>query len=491
MGIDDLVLRLAERYDELLAQGQPVTPEELCRDCPHLIREVRARIEGLQATSPLPSTSQALANSLPTTELPAESVGRNIGRIPTGERYKILRLHARGGLGEVLVALDQELHREVALKRILKGSRDDGASRRWFVREAEVTARLEHPCVVPIHDLQYDAEGQPFYVMKLVQGETVETAIQRFHDADRNAKRDPGERSLALRELLNRFVAVCTTIAYVHDRGVLHRDLKPRNIMLGKYGETLVVDWGLAKPFERSEAARASGEESVRTSAPIPGDQETQTGDVKGTPAYTSPEQATGRIDLIGPGSDIFALGATLYAILTGVGPFHGSDALSKASRCEFAAPGAVKPGGPAALERVCLKAMAQKPEDRYETARELADDVERWLADEPVLACREPWADKIRRWAKRHPRWCVWLVIAVLICLYELGQLGPVRSVIKLPYVLQPFYPPAVALLIYGLLRLGWLAKRRFGPLLGLALVGAVLFCLSVLTLFLRALVR
>jgi serine/threonine protein kinase len=394
-----------------------------------------------------------------------------------GPRYKILRPHARGGLGEVLVALDQELHREVALKRMLKGGRDYSAGHRWFVREAEMTARLEHPGVVPIYDLQYDSDGQPYYIMKFIQGESLDVAIKRFHDADRDPKRDAGERSLALRELLNRLIAVCNTIAYVHSRGVLHRDLKPHNIMLGKYGEALVVDWGLAKSFERSEEARATGEESVRASATKEGDQETRTGDVKGSPAYMSPEQATGRIDEVGPASDIFGLGATLYAILTGTGPFQGSNALSKASRCEFTAPGKVKLGVPPALEGVCLKAMALKPEDRYETATALADDVVRWLADEPLLAFREPWADRFRRWTMRHRGFVAAMSVLFLIAAYLFGRLGPVRYYINLKYDLQPFYPPAVALLIYGLLWLALWAKRHLRPPLAIVLVVAVLF--------------
>src|SRR5262249_24611167 len=171
--------------------------------------------------------------------------------------------------------------------------------------------------------------------MRFVQGETLDTAIKRFHEADKDARRDPGERSLAMRELLNRWIAVCNTIAYAHSRGVLHRDLKPQNIMLGKYGETLVVDWGLAKTIERNEAARATGEETVRPSTVEENDHETRPGDVKGTPAYMSPEQASGRIDEVGPASDVFALGATLYAILTGTAPFQGPNSLARARRGE------------------------------------------------------------------------------------------------------------------------------------------------------------
>src|SRR5262249_27102778 len=151
------------------------------------------------------------------------------------------------GLGEVHVALDEELPRQVALKRIRGPRAGDPQSRRRFLQEAEITARLEHPGVVPIHGLVQDSSGQPCYAMRLTEGEPLAGALARFHARD-GAGPDPGERRLALRDLLGRFVAVCNTIAYAHSKGVLHRDLKPANVMLGAYGETLVVDWGLAKP---------------------------------------------------------------------------------------------------------------------------------------------------------------------------------------------------------------------------------------------------
>src|SRR5262249_30038017 len=140
----------------------------------------------------------------------------------------------------------------------------DAESRRRFLLEAEVTARLEHPGVVPVHGLVHDEHGHPCYAMRFIQGETLREAIDRFHQADRPG-RDPAERSLALRQLLSRFVAICNTIAYAHSRGILHRDIKPSNVMLGKYGETLVVDWGLARPFERDEAIRNTSGEATLT----------------------------------------------------------------------------------------------------------------------------------------------------------------------------------------------------------------------------------
>ena len=178
-----------------------------------------------------------------------------------GQRFRVLRPHARGGLGAVFVALDAELHREVALKQILDQHADDPASRQRFLLEAEITGGLEHPGIVPVYGLGTYGDGRPYYAMRFIRGDSLKEAIDRFH-ADAALKRDPGRRSLALRKLLRRFLDVCNAIDYAHSRGVLHRDIKPGNIIVGKHGETLVVDWGLAKargPGRRRRGRRTSG----------------------------------------------------------------------------------------------------------------------------------------------------------------------------------------------------------------------------------------
>jgi serine/threonine-protein kinase len=317
-----------------------------------------------------------------------------------------LRFHADGALGEVFMARDSELNREVALKFIRPERAGDTDSRRRFLQEAEVTGRLEHPGVVPIYALGADPGGAPCYAMRFVRGETLQDAIEAFHAAEK-AGRDPSERSLALRELLGRFVSICGTMGYAHSRGILHRDLKPRNVMLGKYDETLVVDWGLAKPFEPGEVA-PPGDEEVLTPLATGGEagSGTPTVGTVGTLGYMSPEQAEARWEVMGPASDIFGLGAILYAILTGRAPYRGrtiEDVLEKVRRCAFRGPRQVKPGVPRALEAICLKAMARRPEDRYATAPDLAADVRRSLADEPVSAYPEPVVARARRWTRRH----------------------------------------------------------------------------------------
>ncbi len=220
-----------------------------------------------------------------------------------GQRFRILRPHAKGGLGAVFVALDNELHREVALKQILEKHADDAVSRQRFIAEAEITGGLEHPGVVPVYGLGTDANGRPYYAMRLIKGDSLKEAIDRFHK-DESLQKDLGRRSLELRRLLRRFTDVCNAVDYAHSRGVIHRDLKPANIIVGKHGETLVVDWGLAKAVGRSDPA--TGEQTIAPASS--GSSETLPGSALGTPAYMSPEQAEGQLDRLGPRSDVYSL---------------------------------------------------------------------------------------------------------------------------------------------------------------------------------------
>jgi serine/threonine-protein kinase len=352
---------------------------------------------------------------------------------PTGSRFQILRRHAEGGLGAVSVALDTELNREVALKQIRRSVADRADYRARFVLEAEITGALEHPGIVPVYSLGYDAGGQPFYAMRFIRGDSLADAIAAFHKRwpsqhSPGDDRTPGERmasasrELELRSLLRRFIDVCNAIGYAHSRGVLHRDLKPRNIMLGKFGETLVVDWGLAKAAGQGDADAALDVDTAIRPASASGTPDTMPGSAIGTPQFMSPEQAAGRLELLGARSDVYALGATLYAILTGHAPVEGSDVrevLDKVQRGEIAPPLVYDSAVARALEAICQKAMAMQPEDRYDSAGALAEDIERWLADEPVRAYHDSRLERSRRWARKHRTLTTSATAAVLVALF------------------------------------------------------------------------
>lgn len=336
-----------------------------------------------------------------------------------GLRYHILRPHAKGGLGEVFVAEDQELHREVALKEIQAFHANNAISRERFLLEAEITGRLEHPGIVPVYGQGQYPDGRPFYAMRFVHGGSFKEAIDRYHQGNASS-RSSSEATLEFRKLLGQFTDVCNAIGYAHSRGVLHRDIKPTNIMLGKYGETLVVDWGLARAMDRPEAVRTPDEKTLRPSSGS-GSGATQMGDIVGTPAFMSPEQAAGRNDLLGPASDVYSLGATLYYILTGRPAFQDKEVketLQQVRQGDFLPARSVRKGVPRPLDAICRKAMALRPEDRYASAREVADEIEHWLANEPVSAWHEPWIVRAQRQLARHKTVVSTVAAAVLVAL-------------------------------------------------------------------------
>ncbi len=361
-----------------------------------------------------------------------------------GQRFRILRPHAKGGLGAVFVALDNELHREVALKQILDHLADDTTSRQRFLIEAEITGGLEHPGIVPVYGLGIQGDGRPYYAMRFVKGDSLKEAIEHFRRDDplpggdggqrpgKGPSHDPGRRSLELRKLLRRFLDVCNAIDYAHSRGVIHRDIKPANLIVGKHGETLVVDWGLAKAVGKSDPG--SGERTLLPSS-ASGSSETLPGSALGTPAYMSPEQAEGDLDRVGPRSDVYSLGATLYCLLTGRPPYAGDDAgaiLRAVKRGEYRPPRAIDPSIDSALEAVCRKAMATKPDERYPSCRALADDVERWMADEPVTAWHEPRSRRARRWARRNRTAVTGAVVALVAGVVGLSAVLVVQTQAK-----------------------------------------------------------
>jgi serine/threonine protein kinase/tetratricopeptide (TPR) repeat protein len=443
-----------------------------------------------------------------------------------GPRYSMVDNFARGGMGNIWLAKDSMLKREIAYKELLPRAMRRSSIVERFIQEGQVTGQLEHPGIVPIYDLGYQENGTPFYAMKLVRGTEMKDQIEALHKIPKNT----AERHRAFVKLLGQFVDVCNALAFAHQRGVLHRDLKPQNVMIGGFGETLVLDWGLAKLLGRSEPGASNPEISVTgkyddefspdldesqdvisgatrltnnsdegnatklvgklgtdvtnivspeetgatkivsaqaldatnivdgaavdatniidaaeadatrmlgakkgstekttgpadktgpktqglhgASATVKTDARsegttTRYGSVMGTLAYMPPEQAEGKLDEMDARTDIYSLGAILYEILVNDAPIPRGkmqEMLDHVINKPIIPPREIDPSVPRPLDAIAMKALNKKIQDRYRSALDLARDVEDYLADEPVSVYEEPWYDKLRRWAKRHP---------------------------------------------------------------------------------------
>ncbi len=298
---------------------------------------------------------------------------------PPESRYTMDHLYAEGGIGQVFLARDRQLDRNVALKQLRPALLKHGALRSRFLQEARITGQLEHPGIVPVYELvAAPSSGSPFYSMRFVRGRTLVQASRDFH-GKRPASQ---EKDLELISLLSAFVTVCNTVAYAHSRGVVHRDLKGENVLLGDFGEVFVLDWGIAKvlaePEERDGACLSDGHPAAEASHAG----HTIQGDIVGTPAYMAPEQAAGRPDLVDRRTDIYGLGAILYEILTGQPPFTGAntvEVLEKVTRDAPTPPRRLWPEVPATLEAACLKALSKDPAERHPSAAALGLEVQTW----------------------------------------------------------------------------------------------------------------
>ena len=304
-----------------------------------------------------------------------------------GTKYTCVKELARGGMGTVYLAEDTELNRQVAIK-VLSTEEISEDLRRRMIREAQIIARLEHPGIVPVHDVGVLPDGRVFYAMKFVRGVRLD---------------EYAANTSSTRERLRKFQAVCDAVAFAHAQGVIHRDLKPQNIMIGSFGEVLVLDWGVAKIL-RDDKNVVSSEADTLMLPPASTSKTTDTahGTIIGTRQYMSPEQARGEVDQLDERSDIYSLGAVFYFLLTDQAPHDDK-------------PRAVNPKVPKPTEAVCLKAMARDRANRYTSAAELSADVSRLLDTEPVSAYRENAYEKVSRWVSKN-RFLVLLVLAYLL---------------------------------------------------------------------------
>jgi len=364
-------------------------------------------------------------------------------------RYIIEGEIARGGMGTILRAVDCDIRREVAVKYLL--NQTDARKKARFVEEAQITGQLEHPNIVPIHELGVDSLKRLFFSMKMVKGRSL---AQVLNDLRQNPK--AAEKEYSLRRLLNIFVNVCNALAYAHARGVVHRDLKPANIMIGDFGEVYVMDWGLAKVVKGGEAAEKAGPPAVafppshKVATPIAGPSQsisarrsskvetsrepeadlTQEGAIIGTPVYMPPEQAAGQVDAINQRSDIYSLGAILYEMLTLQPPIDKEGGyltiLMRVIQGEIVPPEQRNPQRakagklPKEISAVAMKALAKNPQDRYPNVEALRRDIERFQEGRSVSAKEDTKREMIWKFVKRNKAFSAATVVVAVVLLWS-----------------------------------------------------------------------
>jgi serine/threonine-protein kinase len=408
--LPEALCELLLRWQELRNQGQKVTAEELCADCPELAEELKQQIGVIQSMEGL------LGLEKDTVVEPSARAGQQAeaepGRIPG---YEILGVLGQGGMGVVYRARQVPLDRPVALKMMLEGPHAQPEQRARFRTEAEAVARLRHPNIVQIYEVG-ECAGQPYFSMEFVEGGSL---AQKLAGA-----------VLPARQAAQWVETLAEAVHAAHLRGIVHRDLKPANVLLqiadcklqiADLPETpptksaicnlqsaipKITDFGLAKRLDSADG-------------------QTQTGAILGTPSYVAPEQAEGKRKEIGPPADIYALGAILYEMLTGRPPFQGESILDTLEQVRFrepVPPSRLRPKVPHDLETICLKCLQKEPHKRYASAQELADDLRRFLTGEPIRARRTPLWEQGVKWAKSKPALAALLTVSAVAAAFLLG---------------------------------------------------------------------
>jgi serine/threonine protein kinase len=396
------------RWQELRQQGQPVAAEELCGDCPEMIEEVRQQIQALEAMEALLGMGEG-STADAAEELGPSEAAAGYPRVPG---YEVLEILGQGGMGVVYKARQLALGRLVALKMLLAGPHARPEQRARFRTEAEAAARLRHPHVVQIYEVG-EHQGQPYFAMEYVDGDSL-------------AQRLAGTL-LPARQAAELTATLADAVHAAHQQGIVHRDLKPANILIAdcrlqiadcKNGPDQfaicnlqsaikVTDFGLARRLDDAAAGP------------------TQSGAILGTPSYLAPEQAAGKTHTVGPAADVYALGAILYEMLAGRPPFQGESTLETLDQVrtqEPVPPSQLRPKVPRDLETICLKCLQKEPARRYGSADELAADLRRFLAGQPICARPTPHWEKAVKWARREPALAGLLAVSGLATASLLG---------------------------------------------------------------------
>lgn len=344
-------------------------------------------------------------------ELTADDLLSSLTRKPQ-DKYKFRRSIGQGGMKVVIQVKDRDTTRDIAMAMLPNAGNRPKEEILRFIEEARITASLEHPNIVPVHDIGVDNYGSPYFTMKLIRGETLASVLRKLHDGDPEYL-----ENYPLDKLLRIFLKVCNGVAFAHSKGVLHLDLKPENVQLGDYGEVILMDWGLAR--------LVSVPEQNTDAAPDPAipwtDNRTCDGVRKGTPGYMAPEQAAGKNSQKSFRTDVYSLGAILYSILTYCNPLEGNDVkklLAATVRGAIVPPSQRVPGRliPAGLEAVVLKAMALQPEKRYSGAKELRNEVLAYLSGHATHAERATWMKKAFLLMRRHRITSIAVAVALLL---------------------------------------------------------------------------